>query len=413
MSSRSMELLFVSDVSPDPTMRGNQNRTARMIEAYQDLGFSIDFLLLNRDGKKDQVEKRLQAKFPRVKFYITQHPRHQAGSPAQIFRYFTKLYDGIGTRRWNVRSIDTSPIQFDKRFSRAIREKNYALVHVNYLRVTPFSLNQFKGLKIVDLHDVITIRFERKVERMAAAKREVAVSAHLKNELFLISQYDRAICITDDDRNYFSFQGIESKKLSALPAFFHLPELVTDESQSYELLYVASDVGLNVESLEWFIREVFPIVSCHLPALSLTIVGRICSVESVAKLVSECPHKENIRALGYVDDISYVYAQASIVIAPMVFGTGMNIKVAEALSYGKAIVGTNSAFRGIKITNREHALVADEPQEFAKAICQLMDNPEMRNRIAKNGKEVFLRDHSFPGGVSKLKSMVDFALSLG
>lgn len=404
-------LLFVSDVAPDSTARGNQHRTARMMEAYLEIGFSVDFLLLNREDKKEHVAKRLQTKFPLVNFIISQHPRRQDASPARVFRFFTRLFDRTGQRKWKLRTIESAPFQFDRAFLTAIKKKPYNLVHVNYLRTTPYSLRRFSGIKFVDLHDVMSLRFERKIALKSEHKRQMAVSLHRRSELELLSQYDRAICITADDHEFFVLQGIDPKKVPVIPAFFQGQPIIEIKSESHDLLFVASDVGLNVEALHWFVREVFPLARSHLPALSLTIVGRVNSVESVKQLAKTCSEREHIRMLGYVDDIAHLYAQSKIVIAPMIFGTGMNIKVAEALSFGKAIVGTRSAFRGIKVKNQHSALIADKPQDFADAICQLMGNAEFHDSIAKNAMEVFLRDHTAEGAAMKLRSIVKDAFS--
>lgn len=103
-------------------------------------------------------------------------------------------------------------------------------------------------------------------------------------------------------------------------------------------LFVGSDFFPNVEGICWFIKNVAPQVKTD-----FHIVGSCCRNEKVKSL--HLPN--NVKLLGYVDDLDGEYYNASGVIAPIFKGSGMKTKTIEALSYGKSIFGTSEAFAGI------------------------------------------------------------------
>lgn len=120
-------------------------------------------------------------------------------------------------------------------------------------------------------------------------------------------------------------------------------------------LFVGGGFFGNLEGLRWYAREVAP----HVRMRTL-VVGR--GLDALGAL------PDNVERIGPVEDLSPWYAGAALVIAPILSGSGMKTKVAEALMHGKRVVGTSEAFTGYapEVLAANH--LCDDPAAFAAAI---------------------------------------------
>lgn len=135
----------------------------------------------------------------------------------------------------------------------------------------------------------------------------------------------------------------------------------------------------NIEAVQYLMRQIAPQVLARLPEVVFLIAGR----NPPANLVKSAP--TNVKFVGYVESLSDFYAECQLVIAPLVSGGGVKIKVAEALCYGKAVITTPIGAEGIPIINRQSAIIESDPTKLAHAVCELMDSPATRHAIASQG----------------------------
>ncbi len=72
-------------------------------------------------------------------------------------------------------------------------------------------------------------------------------------------------------------------------------------------------------------------------------------------------------------------------VAPLRFGAGVKGKINQSMAFGVPVVATSVAVDGIELRDREEILVADEPEDFAKALIELYESEELWNRLSENG----------------------------
>lgn len=124
------------------------------------------------------------------------------------------------------------------------------------------------------------------------------------------------------------------------------------------MLFVGGTFYANQAGIAWFVENVVPHV-----ALPLCIVGR--GFENHREAL-EVPGK--VHVVGAVEDLSEWYAKASFVVAPIFDGSGMKTKVAEALMYGKWVIGTAEAFSGYEDIEQDVGWICNSSDEFVSAI---------------------------------------------
>lgn len=145
------------------------------------------------------------------------------------------------------------------------------------------------------------------------------------------------------------------------------------------VLFVGGGFFGNIEGLRWYSRTVGPALSVR-----TLVVGR--GLETLSPLPGQ------VELVGPVDDLSPWYAGAALVIAPILSGSGMKTKLAEALMHGKRVVGTAEAFAGYgpEVVAANHQ--CDDPAAFAAAItAALADLPPAFDPVLR---ALYERHHS-------------------
>ena len=143
----------------------------------------------------------------------------------------------------------------------------------------------------------------------------------------------------------------------------------------------------NVEGALWLAREVWPLVRRRHPNARLTLAGRAPPPAIQALAAAD------VRVPGMVDDLRPLYARSSLVAAPIFWGSGVRIKLLEALACGLPVVTTALAAEGIDLRQGAGALFAEQPADFAAAIVRLLNNPALRARVGAAGRAVVARDY--------------------
>ena len=143
----------------------------------------------------------------------------------------------------------------------------------------------------------------------------------------------------------------------------------------------------NVEGALWLAREVWPLVRRLHPGARLTLAGRAPPPAIQALAAAD------VRVPGTLGELRPLYARASLVAAPIFWGSGVRIKILEALAYGLPLVTTALAAEGIDLRQGESALFAEQPSEFATAITRLLDDAALRVRLGVAGRALVERDY--------------------
>jgi succinoglycan biosynthesis protein ExoO len=155
------------------------------------------------------------------------------------------------------------------------------------------------------------------------------------------------------------------------------------------ILFVGSNTAPNVSGLAQFLADVWPAVRSARPGAQLDVAG------SVARAFTAAP--EGVRFLGVVDSLAPLYAEAGVVISPLNTGSGLKIKLIEAMAEGKAIVASPITLQGVEDIASDAVVVAEEPRAFAEALVRLLGSSAERETLAARAL-VVARNHFSPEG---------------
>ena len=139
----------------------------------------------------------------------------------------------------------------------------------------------------------------------------------------------------------------------------------------------------NFEGMDHFITNCWNRILQTVPNASLYIAGKGLSEELKQKWMSY----KNIHPLGFIDNVTEFYSQGNIVIVPVYSGAGTNIKVIEALAFGKATVITPFSTKGYDaiLENGKNTYIANTDEEYIGMVLKLLNNDDLTWEIAKEG----------------------------
>lgn len=155
----------------------------------------------------------------------------------------------------------------------------------------------------------------------------------------------------------------------------------------YELVFVgAMDSSHNIDAARFFVTAVMPLLRQRYPQITLSLVGArpTPAVQALAK-------HPGVTVTGAVPSIVEYLHRAVVSVVPLRAGFGIKNKTLEAMAAGVPVVGSDRGLEGLSVDQDDEplrALRANQPEEYVTAIGHLLDNPDLRTRLSKNGRSL-------------------------
>ncbi len=205
---------------------------------------------------------------------------------------------------------------------------------------------------------------------------------------------DKIICLSErDSRLLGKLYGRAATHVSPMALQDRRPtdlDVSARENREMFALFVGGVFYANRAGIGWFVKHVVPHIS-----IKVCIVGR-----GFEDFKSELEREGKVNVVGSVDSLAKWYRDSHFVIAPMFDGSGMKTKVAEALMYGKKVIGTPEAFSGYEGVAERAGWICATAEDFVAAIGQAKErivhsfDPEMR--------ALYVEKYSYPAARSRL-----------
>ena len=272
---------------------------------------------------------------------------------------------GITMETWNRKAPHAIAVPLadaDRLFvANAVRPSQAILADYAFLNeAIPFAL-QPRTPSAVVMHDLFSSQDPKRAVVLLDRQREMA----------LLDQADAVIAIQAEEGDTVS-RLLPHKRIILAPMAVS-PVPVPQPGQDGTVLFVGSNTGPNIDGIEWFLCEVWPTLLERRPGIELQIAGTCCgSLSAVPR---------NVVLLGQVDDLEAAYGRAGIVVSPLRLGSGLKIKLVEAIGRGKAVIATETTLQGVGDQVADAVVQADTPMEFLAAFDRLLDDDAARLRL--------------------------------
>lgn len=382
-------LAILSPVLPSPPLVGG---TAHIVGAARQLAkfYKLDFYGLVADVATPASQSLAQhcdriVTFPRVR------PGRWGISPPAVRQEHSAAMLAHLRRAWAQRPPDIVQIEF-----------------TTMAQYAPLAC-EAGALAVCTAHNVAFLaqirRALRERDLAARLRRWIGALSLWRYELLALRQCHLVVALGQAD------QAALRRWLPGLPVVY-VPSGVNLDERSVcfdpraedEALFVGSySHPPNVEGARWLAREVWPLVRRSHPTARLTLAGRAPPPE-IRELSAP-----DIHVPGTVDDLQPYYARASVMTAPVFWGSGVRIKILDALAHGLPLVTTSAAAEGIDLEHGRSALFAERPDQFAAAIVRLLEDQTLRSRLGAAGRALIERDYDWARNGRRLVGLYEGA----
>ncbi len=241
-------------------------------------------------------------------------------------------------------------------------------------------IKQVSSAKIIyNLCDLHFIRLQREYE-LTGNKELLRSSTVMKDkELNLIQKADIAFTVSADEKKILD-NLFPNDKSTVCPIFIYdsFTETLEPRTAAKDLLFVGGFTHTpNVDAMQWFCREIFPLIVRQQGQVKLHIVGSK-PPPAIEQLASE-----QIIVHGFVSDEQLIrfYADCGVCVVPLRFGAGVKGKVIEAMYYGIPIVSTSIGLEGLADIER-YIIPYDDAEAFAQRVISLINQSDETQRLA-------------------------------
>ncbi|MBR5419974.1 MAG: glycosyltransferase family 4 protein [Lachnospiraceae bacterium] len=361
-------VLVISETVVLPVERGNRRRVYNLIEMMRRAGCEVDYLYLQTYDNEDPEETKVW--IGEDHFFVCRNKKRSF--PVFVKRKFRKLMElthcQIALKYFSLDERITPDIDdFMRDF---LKEHHYDILWAEYMYNSRPLLSAPEGCKrVLDTHNVFS--FKRQMyEAVGYYDYEFALKKETEAEG--LGRADTVVAIQEEEAEFFRSIAPEGVKVVTIGE--NMPACEPFVADTKDILFLGSFYVVNRQGLKDFIDNILPLIKKKCPEAKLKIAGTIC------RHIQESPDYE---LLGIVDDVSEQYRSARVVINPVNYGTGLNIKSIEALSHGRPLVSHSVGVRGLR-SDPPVALVADEPEAFADAVVSVLENEEQARSLSEN-----------------------------
>lgn len=368
-----MKILWVKPGKLLPLDTGGKLRTyniLRKLAATQELTY-----LTYYGGKRDdEYEREILTHLPGTVSIWTPAPDTTAAE-----RYLDYLRRLAWRAPYAVSKFTSPQVQevlkawiFEKRFDVAVCDFLSSTLNFPENLATPTVLFQ---------HNVETVLWKRRADfEVKWLDRMVAKIEYSKMRRFEPKQarrFQRVIAVSDADRQAMSSM-VDPSHISVVPTGVDLSKFQYDPSSkprgSIVIFTGSMDWKPNIDGVEYFCKEIWPLVTAKVPAARFRIVGRDPH-SRVKKLASD-----SVEVTGTVPSIVDHLREAAVFVVPLRIGGGTRIKIYEGMAMGKATVSTTVGAEGLDVEHGRDILLEDRPATFADAIVTLLQDEGVRVR---------------------------------
>lgn len=379
-----MKILYLSPQFVYPADDGGKISIYNTVKQYHRLGCEVDFITFSDHAIEDDNLKHL-SQF----------------SNLHVIKYSTK-----NTKLRILRSVfDNYPLYLRKHINRNlinqiisyVSSKKYDFIQAEHSSMAPLALYLKETLKIPaflrlqNIEHKIWQRYSEVLSVVNPKRYYVGRQARLlgNNEAEMFSKFDMCFTITDEDLKIAQHMSPNGKFLTIHPGvdFNKFSPQKNINRTTNELLHIAFFRWIhNIDAIEWFVHQVMPDLIKLFPTVKLNVIGKGTPANLLNKTIN------NSYFHGYVDDISPLMNKSLMFVAPLFVGSGIRIKILEALAMELPVIATSIAAEGIPKMKNNGIIIADDKESFVRAISLLINNPEQATQIGNNGR-IFVEEY--------------------
>lgn len=287
-------------------------------------------------------------------------------------------------------------VEFEKKLITLLEQNEFDIIHLETLYLAPYIeiIRKYSKAKIsMRSHNVEHEIWNRITENTGNSAKKWYLNLltnRLENfEISHLNLYDIMVAITERDLNFFKRLGLKIPSIAA-PIGLDLndyPSKALPVKDNPEFCFIGSlDWLPNIEGLKWLLDLVWPKVLLKHPRAKFHIAGRNApDWLSNIKMEGIVFHSEVPDAVEFI-------CKHSVMLVPLLSGSGMRVKILEGMAMGRLIISTDIGLEGISANNNQEVIIANNPEQFAEAIGFAYENQEKVQWMGSSAREFILNN---------------------
>ena len=185
------------------------------------------------------------------------------------------------------------------------------------------------------------------------------------------------------------------------PSQVSVPEAASSAPQ--DLLFLGSfGHSPNADAAKQLIEQIFPLLKRLYPDCRLLLVGS----RPTQEMLEAAKRDHHIIVTGEVPDVRPYLASASIMVVPLLQGSGTRFKILEAFASRLPVVSTTKGAEGLNVRDGEHLLIRDSTEAIVEAVSTLWNNPSLGKELASSAFRLVKEEYSWEATQQKVKLAV-------
>lgn len=289
----------------------------------------------------------------------------------------------------------------DKKFEAALvttlKQYNFDVIQMETMYMSPYIQiirKHSKAKLVLRAHNVEYLIWQRLAKNQKTGIKKLLLS-HLANKLKryetkIYDLYDLVVPITNEDADIIKKFAI-STKVEAIPFGIDVTKLPKTiiKNNVFSFFHIGSmNWKPNEEGMHWLLHEVWDKFHERVPEVQLYLAGRHMPQYFFAL------QKNGVNVVGAVPNAYAFMQQHGVLVAPLFSGSGMRIKIIEAMALGKCVITTTIGAEGIDYRYGINIIIANTIGEFVDAMQYCVNNPDKVDKIGASARELVLKNYN-------------------
>jgi glycosyltransferase involved in cell wall biosynthesis len=382
-----MKVLQISNKSPWPATEGGSIASYALISGLEHAGHEVHILTMSTWKHPvliDQIPEDLRLR--------TQYDWVEVDTRIKVWPAFLNLFTKSS---YNIERFISK--EFGQALEAKLKQNTYDFILLESLYLTPY-LNVIRknsdAVVILRAHNI-----EHRIwERLAVSEKNILKKIYLnlltkrlkRYETQVLPEVDGIAAITDADAAFFRVHS--GAALVRVVPFGVMPDsyIYTPQNErSISMCHLGSMNWMpNQEGIKWFLLKCWPGIHTVFPHLKLYLAGR-----NMPPWFSRNTWP-NVEIVGEVDDSQNFISNHPVKVVPLLSGSGVRVKIIEAMALGRTVITTTTGAEGIRYTPGHNILIADTPIAFYEQIKFCVNDPAACAEIGRNARVLIEECHN-------------------
>lgn len=386
-----MKILILTKKIPFPANDGESYAVSMLAKELHVLGVELDLMSFNTSKHfVENIEGIKPSFFNKVySVYLDNHPKY---IPALRNILFEK-------QSYHITRFKSD--EFTQKLIKVLSDNKYDIVQLESLFMAPYietirtySTSQISMRSHNIEHEIWQNLIPKESNPLKRKYLKIMTDRLMRYEHSMVNQVDTLVSISHLDLIKYKKWGLSKESINCPVGMKVDDGQISDYNN--ELFFLGSlDWLPNVNGLNWFLEKVWPLILLKRPSSKLNVAGRNAKMCKLS-----IPDNDSVVFHGEIENSKNYILKYGTMIAPLFSGSGIRVKILEAMSCGRVVITTTKGAQGIEAKDGIHLLKAEDPEGFAKASLRVLEENNYRNNMGKEAKR-FISKHFNASSIAK------------